>query len=198
MNNYLGKWLDILSSWLDKFGIAKDKPIATRPPVIFKGKGWMLVEIERHTVGAVQTWRFNCHGFPYAVVISLDNLLDWDRHCKRIERQLSKGKDREKISREKSHRIAIALCNGISQNIFLIFDAKFIDNWSQQHAEDYKAEQIVQFLGRRLGSEYESNFDNFEFNLFNSQWWEGRLIKISEKFLEKNKFSLEKRGILRR
>ncbi|MGB7440834.1 MAG: hypothetical protein WA919_07185 [Coleofasciculaceae cyanobacterium] len=185
----LKKWLNIIISWIDNFGIAKEQPLTTVPRQVFYGRGWMLVEIERDTIGAVQTWRLCIHNYPWWIVFSLDNLADFQRHCLRMERQ----KDPCNCSREivdvgeHTHRIAITRCKVTTQKstqkVLVVIDLNLIDPWSRGHAEDFRAENLLRDLCKRTGAQMEGNELPTE-ELLSFDWWEDRIIKLSNFYFD--------------
>lgn len=189
---FLDRWIYIVKEWIDIFKKedALLKKGRSHGPTILSqriGKGYKLLRLERHTPGAVCTWRFNCELLQeQSLVLTLDNLSDVERYLKRRARQRDpKNTEREIVTsqmRKASHRIAVSLINSVNRTEFIgVWDANFIDQWSTIHAEDYKAERIILYIVRMMMTYYEVLPDLFANEArVNKNWWEQRIKNICQ------------------
>lgn len=179
------QWLHITKQWIQ--GIIGRKIEQYYTPLVMRqlpGKGCKLLLLERNTPGAVSTWRFNCELLQRQyMLITLDNLADLDRYFQRSNRQKKPGNTKREIVNlpisNVSHRIGISLIDPFKNQEWIgVWDLNLIDDWSTYHAEDYKAEQLVLYLGRRLISSYEFMPDFFEQQIIEKRWWQQRIMTL--------------------
>jgi hypothetical protein len=196
--NFLEQWLCILKEWADAL-LKKKKELSPKPTILCKrsGMGCMLLQLERNTPGAVSTWRFNCEGLKErSLLLTLDNIVDLERHLLRAERQKDPTNTRRESvyspTRVSSHRIGVTLIYPLKRTEFIgVWDANFVDHWATTHAEDYKAEHLMLYTALRVLSSYEVMPEFFEREIKSKEWWEQRISHISKgEFLENHQINL--------
>lgn len=195
---FLEQWTHILKEWIDAL-IERKKEQAPKPTILRRrpGKGCILLQLERNTPGSVSTWRFNCELLKErSLLLTLDNIVDLERHLKRAERQKNPANTEREIvyspARVSSHRIGVSLVNPLKRTEFIgVWDANFIDRWATTHAEDYKAEQLIFYTALRVLSSYEIMPEFFEDDISSKQWWEERILHLSKgEFMENHTINL--------
>jgi hypothetical protein len=185
--NSLKQWIHILKEWIEAL-IERKKEQAPKPTILHRrpGDGCILLQMERNTPGAVSTWRFNCELLKeQSLLLTLDNLVDLERHLQRAERQKNPSNTtRENVyssQRKFSHRIGVSLVSPLKRAQFIgVWDANFIDSWSATHAEDFKAERLILYIALRVMSSYEVLPEFFEAEIRSQQWWEQRILYLSK------------------
>lgn len=200
--NFLEQWTHILKEWIEAL-LEKKKEQAAKPIILRRrsGQGCILLQMERNTPGAVSTWRFNCELLKErSLLLTLDNIVDLERHLKRTERQKDPSNTtREKVyspTRVSSHRIGVSLVYPLKRPEFIgVWDANLIDHWATTHAEDFKAERLILYTALRVMSSYEIMPEFFDSEIRSKEWWEQRILHLSKgEFQDSHKINLRFRS----